>query len=339
MKKFFLCLLTCGMLLSLMGCGNSATETTAPSETIPETTHAPTEAPEETTEPAATEPDVEQVTGYTMTTPDGFSVDTAEDDLTIYVSPNSPRDDSRIEVEVHQRDLTVLELDEDGFMALYPEIEDFRRITALEQTEVDGFPALFIDYTYRVDSDYTHVYEYHVIADQTYLFRFSDTTSGNDWLDLYAEAAATINMLTMDEHVVLDYSGLEKYELDCGISLYAVEGMEEQNAPGFTACIGSRKAIILVLEDNKEEHALEDLTLEEYAALVSQANDLDEFALDNYGNLCVDFYSTDADGVEYYNNLTVKEIGDSFWVFQMTCAADDQAAYAREFSIWATSIE
>ena len=49
-------------------------------------------------------------------------------------------------------------------------------------------------------------------------------------------------------------------------------------------------------------------------------------------------HSTDTEGVEYFNNLTVKETSDSFWVFQMTCTAENQTAFAREFTVWATSI-
>ena len=145
-------------------------------------------------------------------------------------------------------------------------------------------------------------------------------------------------MIMENEGIQLDYSGLEKYNLDCGISLYAVAGMEKQSAPGFTEAIGSRKAIIRVMQDNKEKNDLVGLSLQEYADLVAKANDLEPFTQDNHGNLHVNFYSNDTAGVEYYNNLTVKETEDSFWVFQMTCAAEDQASYDREFTIWATSI-
>ena len=114
--------------------------------------------------------------------------------------------------------------------------------------------------------------------------------------------------------------------------------MERQNAPGFTECLGNRKSIILVMKDDKQNNDLVGLSLEEYAQLVSQANKMQQFEHDNYGNLHVNFYSTDSAGVEYYNNLTVKETEDSFWVFQMTCAAEDQATYDREFPVWAPSI-
>ena len=36
--------------------------------------------------------------------------------------------------------------------------------------------------------------------------------------------------------------------------------------------------------------------------------------------------------------ITVKETTDSFWVVQMACSAENQAQYARAFSLWASSV-
>jgi len=203
---------------------------------------------------------------------------------------------------------------------------------------VDGIEALFADYTIKEEGIYTHIYEYHVVGDRNYMFRFADSTDHNDWLEAYETCAGTINMLTENEGIELDYSHLDRYQLDCGVKLYAFGGMDQQEAPGFTECIGNQRALILVMQDDKESNDLVGLTLQEYADLVSEANDLDGFTQDNYGNLHIGFYSNDELGVRYYNILTVKESEDSFWVFQMTCAADDQATYDREFALWATSI-
>ena len=330
MKRICLLMAVCLLAVCFCGCGSSVDETqpvnTAPVDTQPPVVQEPTEPP------------VIEVTGYELSVPEGFEITAAEDAHTVYSSPNAPADGSVIEISIRARDLSVLELDEESFMAMYPEVEEFRRITEMTVTQVDGIPALFVDYTIKEGRVYTHIYEYHVAADENYVFRFCDSTDNNDWLEMYGEAAAAINMLTVDEGIQLDYSGLERYTLDCGISLYAAPGMQKHDAPGFTECIGSRQAIILVMRDNKEERDLVGMSLQEYADLVSQANDLESFTQDNYGNLHVDFYSTDTEGVEYFNNLTVKETSDSFWVFQMTCTAENQTAFAREFTVWATSI-
>ena len=92
------------------------------------------------------------------------------------------------------------------------------------------------------------------------------------------------------------------------------------------------------MKDDKVENNLTGMSLYDYAALVSKSNDLDTFTQDNYGNLHVTFYNSDSIGLRYFNNLTVKETQDSFWVIQMTCTSGNQANFDREFALWATSI-
>ena len=122
------------------------------------------------------------------------------------------------------------------------------------------------------------------------------------------------------------------------MEIYAEDGMELHDAPGFTACLGNRNVIILLMEDDKESNNLTTMDLNDYAKLLGQTNELEDFKTDIYGNLYTDFYSTDENGIEYYNMLCVKESQDSFWVCQIACMAEDQASYAREFSLWASSL-
>lgn len=152
------------------------------------------------------------------------------------------------------------------------------------------------------------------------------------------EESTAATEMTVPSVIPQDYTGLERYDLDCGIGLYAMAGLQPQNADGFTACLGNPSAIILVMEDDKEANNLAEMNMAEYAALVSQANGLDAFSADSCGNLSVGFDSTDRAGVRYYNCLTVKETEDSFWVFQMTCAAEEREVYEPQFAVWATSI-
>lgn len=339
MKKMSFLLALCLIFGMIAGCGGAAeTEaTTEPTETTEVTETTADTTPTETTVPPTTEPPYVNIIGYELDMVEEFDASVSEDDQLLYVSPDAPEDPSYVLIQIYDRDEGVLELDEAGFMALEDSIRDFVSLS-LEVTSVDGIEALFADYTLKEEEVYTHIYEYHVVGDRNYMFRFADSTDHNDWLEAYETSAGTINMLTENEGIELDYSHLEQYRLDCGVKLFAFGGMDEQDAPGFTACIGNQRALILVMQDDKEGNDLVGLTLQEYADLVSQANDLDSFTQDNYGNLHIGFYSTDELGVRYYNNLTVKESDDSFWVFQMTCAADDQATYDREFALWATSI-
>lgn len=337
MKKLSLLLAVCMLIGILAGCGGTesteaTTEATEPTETTADTT------PTETTVPPTTEPPYVKIIGYELDMLEEFDASVSEDDQLLYVSPDAPEDPSYVLIQIYDRDEGVLELDEAGFMALEEDvIRDFVSLS-LEVTSVDGIEALFADYTLKEEGVYTHIYEYHVVGDRNYMFRFADSTDHNDWLEAYDVCADTINMLTENEGIELDYSHLERYSLKCGVELYAFGGMDWQEAPGFTECIGNQRALILVMQDDKESNDLVGLSLQEYADLVSQSNDLEGFTQDNYGNLHLGFYSNDELGVRYYNILTVKESDDSFWVFQMTCAADDQATYDREFALWATSI-
>lgn len=148
----------------------------------------------------------------------------------------------------------------------------------------------------------------------------------------------TIDLILDTEGIELDYSGLEHYKLDCGLNLYAASGMETHKAEGFTACLGNRNVIILMMADDKAANNLTDLELEDYAEVLCQTNDLSGFKWDSYGNLSTSFFSSDDTGMEYYNVLFVKETEDDFWVCQMACSAENQAQYVRAFSLWASSI-
>lgn len=340
MKKIRFLSAVCLLLLCLGGCGGrevpsvSTTDSTQPSTTQ---TQPATEPPtEESTE--ATEAAPPQIIGYEMDVPEGFEIETSEDDRAVYLS-TLPDDSSSIVYRVEPLDEGVPELDEDGFQARIALEQEYEQLR-LEQTRVDGQPALFADYVVLRQEQRIHIQEYLVVGTtENYVFQFSDCTQDEQWLDAFAQTAASINLLMENEGITPDYSALERYSLPCGLSLYAAPGMQEQEAPGFSGCIGSRDAIILVMKDDKLERNLTGLTLADYAALVSHANALEDFTQDNYGNLHVSFYSSDDLGLRYFNSLTVKESADSFWVIQMTCTASDQAAYDRAFALWATSIE
>lgn len=207
------------------------------------------------------------------------------------------------------------------------------------ETQVDGWPAIASEYTLVYEYYMAHVLRYEVVVnDCNYVFTFADGTDDNDWLAEFEECVESIDLILDTEGIELDYSGLELYDLKCGLSIWAEKGMEPQEAPGFTACIGNRNVIILVMADDKEANNLTWMKLDDYADLVSDNNQLSRFKWDTYGSLCTSFYSTDANGMEYYNMICVKETETDFWVCQMACAAEDQAQYAKAFSLWASGI-
>lgn len=349
MKKFR-SLLALGLTLGILaGCSSqpTSTESTASTTLPPQTTAAPVET---TVPPETTLPPEPVVVDVTLELPEGFDADVVQDDLTVYGSP-SPRDESNITVTVLPRDETVLELTSEEFKAQYPTRDDSDlteddsqplqfRLYDLYPTEVDGWQALYADFGQTFDDYSAHTYFYEVVTTEAnYRITFTDCTDDNDYLADYAECAGTIRFILDTEEIIADYSGLTLYTLDCGLKLYAESGLEEHNAEGFSACLGNANVILLLMADNKAENNLTQMDIAGYAELLCQTNDLDGFDEDIYGTLCTTFYSTDDTGMEYYNMLCVKETADAFWVCQMTCLSSDQASYAKEFALWASSVE
>lgn len=369
MKKISL-LLALGLMLSICaGCGAKPAETTLPPV---ETTTAPVEtttAPPETTVPPTTEPPESVVIDFAMELPEGFDASVVEENRTVYISPNAPMDLSTITVEKLEMDESVLTMTQEEFLTRfeapeetqptdeteeteetdpsessepsepaqeYPEEVNFY---SLETTEIDGWPALFCDYSLVYENRTAHVYRYEVVVNyNNYVFTFTDTTDANKWLGAYEACVPEIDLILDTEGIELDYSGLEHYTLDCGLELYAEQGLESHKVEGFTACLGNRNVIMLLMADDKQDNNLTGMTLDDYADLLRQTNDLDNFKWDTYGNLSVSFYSTDDNGISYYNVIALKETSEDFWVCQMACSADDQAEYARAFSLWASSV-
>lgn len=369
MKKISL-LLALGLMLSICaGCGAKPAETTLPPV---ETTTAPVEtttAPPETTVPPTTEPPESVVIDFAMELPEGFDASVVEENRTVYISPNAPMDLSTITVEKLEMDESVLTMTQEEFLTRFEAPEETQPTGETEETEetdpsesseptepaqeypeevnfysmetaeIDGWPALFCDYSLVYENRTAHVYRYEVVVNyNNYVFTFTDTTDANKWLGAYEACVPEIDLILDTEGIELDYSGLEHYTLDCGLELYAEQGMESHKVEGFTACLGNRNVIMLLMADDKQANNLTGMTLDDYADLLRQTNDLDNFKWDTYGNLCVSFYSTDENGISYYNVIALKETSEDFWVCQMACSADDQAEYARAFSLWASSV-
>ena len=375
MRKLSLLLALCLMLSLVTGCGTPA-ETTVPSTQAPETTEPTTVPP--TTMPIPTDPPDPKVIDYALTLPEGFKAAVAEENYFRWVSPNRRFDASFVSVERMERDADIQSLSETMFFkridptqvpvnkepeettvptettepgeTLNPEettvpteppVEVPEKMITYDhhKTSVDGWPAVFCEYTLVYEEYMAHVLRYEVIAnDCNYVFTFSDASDDNEWLELYKETVETIDLILDTEGIELDYTGLAMYDLGCGLNIWAETDMKNQKAPGFTACIANRNVIILLMADDKQINNLTWMQQEDYADLLCRNNDLKHFKWDTYGNLCTSFYSTDENGTEYYNMICVKETEEDFWVCQMACLAEDQAKYAKAFSLWAASI-
>ena len=350
MKKFHLILtaLLAAALLSACG-GESPAETTLPTDAP--TTPATEPATIPATTPAATQPSAPKVIDFRLELPEGFELSTVQDTIQVFSSPDAPKDPSYVSVEVFPRDESVLKMDtadmtqrlmEPGISAVEPqqdssEYEPF--IQYLEDAEVDGFEAVFVDYVQSADDYTSHIYRYEVVTtDANYAFTFCDSTDNNDWLDQFETCSQQIDLVLDTEQVNASYQGLTSYTLSSGLEIYAEDGLQKQDAQGFTDALANENVLILTMSDNKEKNNLTGMSLAGYAELVAQTNQLEPFQTDMYGNLYTTFPSSDSSGLEYYNMLCVKETDDAFWVCQMTCQDDDELDYAKVFPLWASSI-
>lgn len=131
---------------------------------------------------------------------------------------------------------------------------------------------------------------------------------------------------------------MEQYVLDCGITLTAAAGMQETKMDGFTAVLQGEETIIFLLEENKSTLNLIDLSLEEYARLIKNGNQLKEdFILVNNGTPTLE-YTREVDGETYYYYATVHESKTSFWFCQMACKETERDRYQMKFVQWSSSL-
>ncbi len=363
MKKSSLFLAILLTFSLLCGCGkqNSPTETT-----VPVTTTEPAALPSTIPITMPTEPSAPRVIHFQLEQPQGFELSVVQDNLQVFSSPKSPRDHSYISIEVFPVDQSVLTMSTEQMMdrivhfgaaeplssentnpsismapeeTTEPEQAPEPFIKELNPTTVDEWDAVMVDYVQSYDDYSNRIYRYEVVTtDANYVFSFCDSTDDNEWLDAYEEAADTIDLILDTEGMELDYSNLTQYAMPSGLNIYAEPGLEVRNAPGFTGVLANRNVLILSMADDKHSNNLTGMTLEDYANLVAESNDLEPFQKDMYGNLITTFYSTDKADLSYYNMICVKETSKDFWVFQMACLANDQVTYAKDFSLWASSI-
>lgn len=131
----------------------------------------------------------------------------------------------------------------------------------------------------------------------------------------------------------------EQYVLDCGATLTAGAGMDEKEMDGFTAVLQGKQVMIFLLDENKSLVGTGDLTVEEYAQLVQNANGFDKgFSVDANGNLTAE-YTRENNGTMFYYYATIHESGSSFWLCQMACEEQYADEYVEHFSAWSASLE
>lgn len=329
--------LTLGLLLVLglfAGCQQEKAPATEPStepvtEPVTEApteapTEEPTEAPTEATEPA-TEPE-DAVTNVFLQEPEGFFVDTTTgfpDDMSYISVIPTPQNTAVLDMSAEQYE-AAMKL---SLAAMGQDAE--ATVESVSQLTMSG--ATF------------YITDYQIVASQNYSITFADATADGAWADAFDQAAASIDLLKEGETATADFSDLAKYDLSCGLSLSAMEGLAEvetEEESGYDGYMESDDVLFFAVHDTKEElleAGYSKLSLEQYGKLVSEAYELDAFSTDNLGNLYVtDTDTTDSGEIFYY--FTVVQGTDGFWTCYFACYNDLMPYYVSAFSIWASSI-
>lgn len=333
-------LLTVLVLVAAMlaACGGNSPAATVPTTAAPTTepTTVPTEAP--TTAPA--EPDLEPIVNFYFDEPEGFATMSVSGTVEILAGPDG--DGSSITVMALEAPMDFSELTTENFSESLGLLGDdglAPALNAMETTEIDGYPALMLDYTMTA-SGITARYLTYYISDgaSTVVFLFADASADGKWSDAFAAAAGTIHLLNEGEYVPADTTGLEQYDLGCGLSMYANPGMEALEIEGFAAVLADEQTTIMVIEDNKDEYGLYGLTVEDYAYLYTDGEVITGFSTDACGNTAAAFLSQGDDGSTYFYYAVAKNTADNFYLIQCACDQENAAAMAGAFAQWCATV-
>ena len=216
------------------------------------------------------------------------------------------------------------------------------------RADIEGVPTMWLDYTVQDLSEGAtlRILQYTIVADYNYTILFLDATEDGKWADAFAASAATIDLVFEGEPLSVDTSGLTYYVHETGFSLYMQDGLEALDRDDVVWALydpyEAFPVITIIREDDTDlagiNQTVDTLTLDEYAALSAQVYDLDDYVLDDYGNL-FNVFTKDVNGSAVLYYVTLKKGTDAFWTCNFACLAEDATEYMPQFMLWASTIE
>ena len=139
------------------------------------------------------------------------------------------------------------------------------------------------------------------------------------------------------EPLVPDTAGLKLYDLNSGVSFHAIGGMDETEIEGMAAYLRNGYFLVMVIQEPKAG-PLENITLEEYGALLSGSNGLEPFVRDIYGTLAtVNVAAGESEGEMFFYYVTVHETEESIWLVQVACPDDLAQSNAADLARWSAT--
>ena len=135
-----------------------------------------------------------------------------------------------------------------------------------------------------------------------------------------------------------DTKGLKHYELESGVSFYAIKGLDETQVDGMAAYLRSGYFLVMVIEEPKSGTALEGVTLEAYGEMLAEANGLEPFVADSYGTLATTNIAGGDDTEElFFYYVTIHETPESIWLVQVACPDDLAENSAQDLAKWSAT--
>lgn len=139
------------------------------------------------------------------------------------------------------------------------------------------------------------------------------------------------------------YAGLKFYESQSGMSLYMSDGYTEGVLEGVACYFAAQDSALSCTTESFEvfESAglSSDMSLEEYAQLVIDANGLTGDVLtDEYGNVYI-IYSQNIDGSDITYYAFFGRGSDAYWTCNFMCETSQTASHEANFKLWASSIQ
>jgi len=207
-----------------------------------------------------------------------------------------------------------------------------------EQTEVDGYPTLYVDYALTANGVAQHSRSYYLMADKIYVFTLTDCTEGDAWQEAFDQAVTTIDLLCAGDTVAPPPTeGLTRYEYaGHGLAFAAQAGFEEQDKMGVQAYL-IRDDTLIRLSGGQTSW-----TKEEYGKDMQRLTPaIPDFETDLYGNYRSILRTVDEDGQGWMNMIVLMEDADRGWVWnmQMICTEEASLYYEDLFAQWATTVE
>lgn len=329
MKRVWILLVCCAVAAALAGCGVAA-EPTQVTE-VPETTAEPETQP--------TEP-VPQVTAWSMYEPQWFLKTEETADRVVWMNPKMAEDPSNIILMVSPRDPSILDMDADAFLLAMEETADAGSMVVNEvyATEVDGYRALYADYSYTMDGIPARSYGYYLVASETYSFVFTDCTADGRWAEAYAASAATIELLLEGEFASVHTEGLEHYdELHQGINIYAEPDLTEKDVERIAAYLTNGAVAMEVRFDmNTKKRSAQEYYDWNFRTINTY---MPELSVDKYGNLSACYVRLVGEAeTPYYYFVSVKDVDGYLYTVFLYCHEELSPYYAEQFPRWAASL-